>query len=137
LKVLKGKPNKFRWIMTHVKFFKNMLLGQRNWKQTKIVTHMDLWKYGQILTMQKSLTIKQLRFSNKRFFIWIFHLILHHILNFNNKFGMWINIRNFIFLMVQLDNQSIFFNFKVHYYKQMNFLSINNHIVLFIMKFLV
>jgi len=24
----------------------------------KIVTHMDLWKYGQILIIQKSLTIK-------------------------------------------------------------------------------
>jgi hypothetical protein len=27
---------------------------------------MDLWKYGQILTIQKSLTIKWLRFSKKK-----------------------------------------------------------------------
>jgi hypothetical protein len=61
--------------------------------KTKIVTHMDLWKYGQILTIQKSLTIKWLRLSKKRFFIWVYHLILHYILNINNKFGMWINIK--------------------------------------------
>jgi hypothetical protein len=41
-----------------------MSLGQKNWKhKTKIAIHMDLWKYGQILTIQKSLTIKWLRFS--------------------------------------------------------------------------
>jgi hypothetical protein len=54
---------------------------------------MDLWKYGQILTIQKFLIIKRLRFLNKIFFIWIYHLVLHHILNPNNKFGMWINIK--------------------------------------------
>jgi hypothetical protein len=36
-----------------------MFLWQINWK---ITTHMDLQKYGQILTIQKSLTIKQLSF---------------------------------------------------------------------------
>jgi hypothetical protein len=56
--------------MTQVKLFKNMLLGQKKLKKkTKITTHMDLWKYGQILTIQKFLTIKWLQFSNKRFFI--------------------------------------------------------------------
>jgi len=30
---------------------------------------MDLWKYGQILTIQKSLIIKRLKFSKKRFHI--------------------------------------------------------------------
>jgi len=35
-----------------------MFLGQKNWKKTKIIIHMDLWKYGQILTIQMSLTIK-------------------------------------------------------------------------------
>jgi hypothetical protein len=70
LEVLKGKPIKLKWIMTHVKLSKNMLLGQINWKKTKIATHMDLWKYGQILTIQKSLIIKWLRFSNKIFLIW-------------------------------------------------------------------
>ncbi len=65
-------------------------------KQTKIVSHMDLWKYGQILTIQRSLIIKWLRFSKKRFLIWVYHLILHYILNPNKKFGMWINIIFFI-----------------------------------------
>jgi hypothetical protein len=39
-----------------------MLLGQKIEKQTKIVIHMNLWKYGQILTIQKFITIKHLRF---------------------------------------------------------------------------
>jgi hypothetical protein len=29
-----------------------MFLGQRNWEINKIAIHMDLWKYGQILTIQ-------------------------------------------------------------------------------------
>jgi hypothetical protein len=53
----------------------------------------DLWKYGQILTIQKSLTIKWLKFSNKRFFIWFYHIVLHYILSLNKKFGVWINIK--------------------------------------------
>jgi hypothetical protein len=57
---------------------------------------MDLWKYGQIVTIQKSLIIKWLRFSKKRFLIWVYHFVLCHILNPNNKFGMWINIIFFI-----------------------------------------
>jgi hypothetical protein len=41
--------------MPHLKLSKNMILGQGNWKTNKkIATHMDLWKYGQILTIQKS-----------------------------------------------------------------------------------
>jgi hypothetical protein len=62
LEVLKRKPIKSIWIVAHVK-----LSPKKNWdkkfeKQTKIATHMDLWKYNQILTIQKSLTIKQLTF---------------------------------------------------------------------------
>jgi hypothetical protein len=85
--------------MPHLKLSKNMFLGQRNLKSNKITIHMDLWKYGQISTIQKSLTIKQLRFSKKRFFIRICHLILHYILSHNKKFGMWINIKFSIFAM--------------------------------------
>jgi hypothetical protein len=77
---------------------------------------MDLQKYGQILTIQKSLTIKQLSFSNKRFFIWVYHLVLHFLLSPNNKFGMWINIIFFHFVMFQSNNESIFLTSKVHYY---------------------
>jgi hypothetical protein len=75
-----------------------MLLDKKIEKQTKIVTHIDLWKYGQILTIQKSLIIKWLRFSKKKFFIWVYHIVLHYILNPNNKFGMWININYSILL---------------------------------------
>jgi hypothetical protein len=49
---------------------------------------MDWWKYGQILIIQKPLTIKRLRISKKRFFIQIYHFVLHYILSPNNKFGM-------------------------------------------------
>jgi hypothetical protein len=47
---------------------------------------MDLQKYDQI-TIQKSLTIKWLRFSKKYF---SYYFVLHYttILNPNNKFGM-------------------------------------------------
>jgi len=39
--------------------FKNMCFWDNEIeKQTKIATHMDLWKYRQILTIQKSLIIK-------------------------------------------------------------------------------
>ncbi len=83
------------------KTFKNICFWNKEIeKQTKNATHMDLWKYGEILTIQKSLTIKWLKFSNKRFLIWIYHLVLHHILNPNNKFGMWINMFFFHFVMV-------------------------------------
>jgi hypothetical protein len=58
LEILKGKPRKSIWTIAHVKFPKNMLLGQKIEKQTKIATLMDLWKYDQILTIQKSLIIK-------------------------------------------------------------------------------
>jgi len=38
-------------------------------KQTKIIIHKDLRKYGPILTIQKFVTMKWLRFSKKRFLI--------------------------------------------------------------------
>ncbi len=112
LQVLKGKPTKSIWLMTHLKLSKNMLLGQRNWKTNKIASHIDLWIYGQIWTIKKSLIIKWLRFSKKRFIIRIYHFLFHHILNPDKKFGMWINIKFFHFVIFQLDDQSIFFNFK-------------------------
>jgi hypothetical protein len=70
LKILKEKPIKSKIIKPHLKLsktydFRTMFLKNK----IKIATHMDLWKYGLILTIQKSLTIKQLRFSKKRFFI--------------------------------------------------------------------
>jgi hypothetical protein len=41
------------------KAFKKYPFGTKKFKKkTKIATHMDLQKYGQILTIQKSLTIK-------------------------------------------------------------------------------
>jgi hypothetical protein len=66
-------------------FKKKCFCDKKIEKQTKIATHMDLWKYGQILTIQKSLVIKRLRFSKKRFFIWV--IILYYII-------YWIPITN-------------------------------------------
>jgi hypothetical protein len=41
--------------IAHVKLSENMFLGQFFLKKkTKIAMNMDLWKYGQILTIQKS-----------------------------------------------------------------------------------
>jgi hypothetical protein len=47
--VLRGKLKKSIKMMPHLKLSKNMILGQSFWeKKTKIATHMNLWKYGQI-----------------------------------------------------------------------------------------
>jgi hypothetical protein len=77
---------------------------------------MDLWKYGQILTIQKTLTIKQLKFSNKILFIWVYHLILHYILSPNNKFGIWIDIKFSILWCFSQMTSLYFSTSKVHYY---------------------
>ncbi len=103
LEVLKWQPTKSIWIFLQVKFSKNMLLGQKNWTINKIATRRDLWKYGLILIIQKSLIIKWLNFSKKIFFIWIYHIIIHHILDPNNKFGMRINI---IFYILWCSNET-------------------------------
>jgi hypothetical protein len=67
LEVLKGKPTKSIWIMAHLKLSKRYVFGTKNLKKkTKIAIHMDLWKYGQIWTIQKTLTIKWLMFSKKK-----------------------------------------------------------------------
>jgi hypothetical protein len=59
LEVLKGKLTKSIKIMPHLKLSKTHAFGTKNLKnKIKIATHMDLWKYGQILTIQKSLGIK-------------------------------------------------------------------------------
>ncbi len=50
------------------KAFKKYVFWAKKLK-TKQKIHKDLRKYGQILSIQKSLIIKQLRFSRKRFFI--------------------------------------------------------------------
>ncbi len=63
LEVLKEKCIKSKGIMYHLKLSKTYVVGIKKLKnKIKIATHIDLWKYGQILTIQKSLTIKQLRF---------------------------------------------------------------------------
>jgi hypothetical protein len=77
----KKKPHKVQRNNGPSNIFKNTCFWTKKIeKQTKITIHMDLWKYGQILTIQKtSLTIKWLRFSKKRFLIWVYHLVLHYI----------------------------------------------------------
>ncbi len=134
LEVLKGKPTKSKGIMPHLQLSKNMLLGQRNWKQIKIGTHMDLWKYGQILTIQKSLIIKRLRFSKNIFLIWFYHLVLHYILSLNDKFGMWISINFSINFDVPIRQLVHIFRLQKSITINKWFLSINNHKILFIMK---
>jgi hypothetical protein len=91
----KRKTHKIHMINDPSKTFENICFGDNFFfeKQTKIAIHMHLWKYGQIWTIQKSLTIEWLRFSNKRFLTWVYHFIFYHILNSNKKIGMWINIK--------------------------------------------
>jgi hypothetical protein len=114
---LERKVHKVHMNNEPCKAFKNICFWDREIeKQTKITTHMDLWKYGQILTIQKSLTIKQLRFSKKSFLIWVYHFVLHHILNPNNKFGMWINIYFFILWCSSQMMSPYFSTSKVQYY---------------------
>jgi hypothetical protein len=55
--------------MPHLKLSKKCFWDKKVENQTKIASHMDLQKYGQILTIQKLLAIKPLMFSKKRFFI--------------------------------------------------------------------
>jgi len=69
LEVLKEKLIKSKGIMPHLKLSKNMFLGFFFGKTNKNCNSYGFMKYGQILTLQKSLIIKQLRFSKKRFFI--------------------------------------------------------------------
>jgi hypothetical protein len=60
-------------IMPNLKRSKKICFGDNFFeKQTKIATHMDLWKYGQILIIEKLLIIKQLKFSKKNFLIWVY-----------------------------------------------------------------
>jgi len=134
LEVLKGKPTKSKGIMPHLKLLKNMFLGQRNWKQIKIGTHMDLWKYDQILTIQKSLIIKRLRFSKNIFLIWLYHLVLHYILNLNDKFGMWINVNFSINCDVLIRRLVHIFRLQKSITINKWFLSINNHKFFLIIK---
>jgi hypothetical protein len=95
---------------------------------------MDVWKYGQILTIKKSLNIKWLKFSKKRLFIWIYHLVLQYILGPNNKFGMWINMKFCDVLVRRLVHN---FQFQKSITTNKKKLSINNHTILFVMKLLV
>jgi hypothetical protein len=114
-----GSPKKTHKVQRNnapSKTSKSMLWDNFFEKETKFTIHMDLWKYGQILTIQKFLTIKRLRFSNKRFFIWVYHLVLHYILNPNNKFGMWINISFSILWCSNQTTSPYFSTSKVHYY---------------------
>jgi hypothetical protein len=132
LEVLKRKLTKSRCILTHVKLSKTYFLGQKKLK--KIAIHMDLWKYGQISTIQKFLIINWLKFSNKRFIIWIYHHVLIYILSPNNKFGMWINISFFI-LWWSNQTTHIFQLQKSIITNKCVFLSINNNTLIFIMIF--
>ncbi len=87
----KKKTHKVHMINDPCKALKKYAFGTKKLKNKKKLQL--IWKYNQILKIEKSLIIKQWRFSKKRFFIWVHHLVLHYILSPNNKFGMWINIK--------------------------------------------
>jgi len=136
LEVLKKNPTKSTKIMPHLKLSKKNLLGQKNWKTNKNCNSYGLMKTWSNFNHSKVLTIKRLRFSKKRFFIWIYHLVLHYILNPNNKFGMWVNII-FSILWCSSQTTNLYFDLKSSLLLTNEFLSTNNHTILFIMKLLV
>ncbi len=113
----KRKTHKVHKNNVPCKTFKKYAFGiKKIEKQTHIAIHMNLWKYGQILIIQKTLIIKQLRFSKKMFLIWIYHFVLHYILNPNNKFEMWIDIKFSILWCYNLMINPYFLISKVHNY---------------------
>jgi hypothetical protein len=67
--------------MPHLNLSKICFWDKEIKKQIKIAIHMDLWKHGQNLTIQKSLTFKQLRFFKTRFLVWIYHFVLNYVLS--------------------------------------------------------
>jgi hypothetical protein len=75
----KRKTHKVHMNNASCEAFKKYALEIKKMKFFYIVTDMDLWKYDKILAIQKSFTIKQLRFSKNRFLIWIYHLILYYV----------------------------------------------------------
>jgi hypothetical protein len=100
---------------------KNMFLGFKIWKTKKNFNSYGLMKMWSNINHSKVLFIKQLNFSRKRFFISVYHFILHHILNFNNKIEMWINNFFFILWCFYRTTNSYFSISKVHYYQQISF----------------
>ncbi len=88
----KSKTHKVIRTITHLRLSKTYFLKQFFWKRNKNCNSYGLMKIWSNFKHSKSLTIKWLRFSNKIFLVWIYHLVLHHKLSPNNKFGMWINI---------------------------------------------
>jgi hypothetical protein len=86
------------------KAFKKICFWDKSFeKQIKTATHMDLWKYGQILIIKKSLTSKWLRFSNKIFLMNLSSYITSYI---ESQWQIW-NVNQFFFfhfVMVHLDD---------------------------------
>jgi hypothetical protein len=70
LEVLKGKPTKFIKIMPHIKLFKTYVFGTKKLKKkNKNCNSYGFMKIWSNFNHSKSLAIKQLKFSKKRFFI--------------------------------------------------------------------
>jgi hypothetical protein len=98
LEDLKGKPTRSKEIMPHLKLSKNMILRQFFWKTNKNWNSNGLMQILSNFSHSKvPSSIIWLRFSKKRFIIWLYHLVLHYILSSNKKFGIWINNLFFIF----------------------------------------
>jgi hypothetical protein len=103
LEVLKGKPTKSIWIMTHVKLLKTwviihmdfvthyMLLEQKIWKTNKNCNSYGLMKIWSNFNHSKVPNYQTVKVFKKKISHMNLSSCIRHILSLNNKFGMWIN----------------------------------------------
>jgi len=112
------------------------LWGKKNWKVVQIAPSMDLWKYGPILTIEKSITIIWLNFHGKDF-------LFEFLISYYNLYWItithleWKSIQFSHFLILNLADQSLFLDFKSSLLLTYYFFSKNNYMNVFIMKLLV
>jgi len=81
----------------------------------------DLWKYGSILTIQKSLSKIWLWFLKEDFHIKFYYLMSHHIWSHYRSFKMKFSMNLFIFYHFKLSTNPYFCISKVHCEKWMYF----------------
>jgi hypothetical protein len=130
-----SKNNKVHINRSPPTYFNIYTSRKKNWNLKKRNNYVkDLWKYGSILTIQKSLIKIWLWFLKEDFHIKVYYLMLHHILSHYISFGMKFNMNLFIFYHFGLLTNPYFCTSKVHCEKWMYFYWKINYIIIFIIK---
>jgi len=98
----------------------------------------DLWEYGSILTIQKSLIKVWLWFLREDFHLKAYYLLLHHILSPYRWFGIKFNINFFIFYHSNLSTLGFMFvvNFNQYSIWSMTSKVLSTHLAKIIVWFL-